>query len=83
MQVIQPGLFLLMQRFQDRKKDLRKIYGKSESFRSICHSYRTCLEAIEYWSTSEHEQAPLRTHEYAALIRELEKEIHQNLEECE
>ena len=81
MSVIHPGLFLIMQKFPDRKHALRQIYRKSESFQSICHNYQKCSEALRYWSESEHEKAPNRQREYSALLQELELEIIQSLEE--
>ena len=70
-----------MQRFPAHKDTLRQLYRQSESFQSICHSYQKCLEALRYWSESEHEEAPNRQREYSELKMELELEIIQALEE--
>ena len=79
--VIQPGLFLVLQRFPDRKEELRNLYRTSESFQSICHSYQECSEALAYWTNSDLETAPDRQREYTELINELEAEITLSLEE--
>jgi len=79
--VIKPGLFSIQQRFPDCKDSLRRLYRKSESFQGICQNYQECLNAFNHWSGSEDEQAPHRKHEYAELIKELEQEIIQRLEE--
>ena len=81
MKVIHPSLFLVMTRFPDQRKALRKMYRKSESFQAICHNYKKCSEALGYWKTSEHEAAPHRQREYTELLEELEMEIIQSLEE--
>ena len=81
MSIIQPGLFLILRRFPRHKNDLRQLYRTSDSFQAMCHNYQKCSEALNYWSASEHEQAPLRKQEYAELIMELEQEIIQTAEE--
>ena len=81
MPVIQPGLFLILRRFPNRKDELRQLYRTSESFQSICHSYHKCSEALGYWSESRLKVAPNRRREYLALLEELELEIIQSLDE--
>jgi hypothetical protein len=79
--VIHPGLFLIMQRFPERKDALRRMYRSCESFRSICNSYQQCSEALRHWVKSEHKESPNRQREYSELMQELEQEIIQSLEE--
>ncbi|MDJ0987856.1 MAG: hypothetical protein QNJ26_20100 [Desulfobacterales bacterium] len=81
MAVIHPSLFLVMERFPDRKDDLRQRYRTSESFQSLCQSYQKCNKALEHWSQSKHAEAPSRQREYSQLITELEQEIIQSLQE--
>jgi hypothetical protein len=78
--VIQPGLFLILQRFPYHKDDLRQLYRTSESFQAICHSYQKCSEAMDYWGKSEHAEARSRQREYSELKNELELEIIQSLD---
>jgi hypothetical protein len=79
--IIQPGLFLILQRFSDRKNALRQLYRTSESFQAICQSYQECSQALGYWSASGHPEAPNRQREYSELIKELEQEITLSLED--
>ena len=81
MAVIHPSLFLVMERFPDRKDDLRQRYRTSESFQSLCQSYKKCTEALDHWTTANHKEAPKRQQEYSELLTELEKEIIQSLQE--
>ena len=81
MSVIQPGLFLILQRFPHQKDALRRLYRTSESFQAICHSYQQCSKAFDYWSASGKKESPTRQREYSELIIELEKEIIHSLEE--
>ena len=80
MAVIQPGLFLILQRFPQRKEALRQLYRTSDTFQAICHSYQQCTEALDYWSISEHAEARSRQREYTELKNELEREIIQSLD---
>lgn len=79
MMVIKPGLFLVMQRFPDRRDLLRHRFLSSESFQSLCKDYQRCSEALAHWAKSEHENAPERHGEYFALLQELESDIIQSL----
>ena len=81
MTIITPGLFLVMNRFPDRRNELRQMYRTSESFESLCLNYQKCSAALDYWGKSKSEQAPERQREYAALLQELELEIIQGLEQ--
>ena len=80
MAVIQPSIFLVMNRFPDRRDILRRIYRTSESFRSICHNYQKCNKALEHWDKSKSAEASDRYQEYSVLLEELELEIIQSLE---
>ena len=79
MTVIQPGLFLLMQRFPDNKDELRHRFFNSKSFQSICKDYQRCSDALDYWAESERENAPDLHREYCGLLQELESEIIKGL----
>lgn len=80
MTIIQPGLFLIMQRFPDRKDMLRHRFLSSESFQSICEDYQRCSEALIYWAKSQHEKAPDLYREYLELLHEMESYIIKSLD---
>ena len=80
MTIIRPGLFLVMNRFPDRKNTLRQLYRSSEFFESLCLNYQKCSDALVYWGKSESKQATDRHEEYSELLQELELEIIQILE---
>ena len=80
MKIISPGLFLVMNRFPDRKNTLRQLYRSSETFESLCLNYQKCSDALVYWGKSEGKQATDRHEEYSELLLELELEIIQSLE---
>jgi hypothetical protein len=50
------------------------------TFRAICEDYDACINALQYWTTSEEPEASIRINEYRTLIRELEEEITQLLQ---
>ncbi len=70
-----------MQQDTESKDPIRRMYLTSNSFKSICHSYQKCSEAIRYWTESDRDEAPERQREYTALLHELELEIMQSLKE--
>ncbi|WP_419662274.1 hypothetical protein Dvar_27280 [Desulfosarcina variabilis str. Montpellier] len=80
MSVINPGLFLIMQRFPSAKDNLRQMYLSSPSFQSLCDDYQKCTEAIEHWTRSGHDQASERSREYRELRKSLESEIKERID---
>jgi hypothetical protein len=81
MTVIKPGLFLILRRFPDHKAAIRQMHRTSESFKSTCHDYQKSTEALHYWAKSSRSEAPDRSREYKMVLRELETEIKNSLEE--
>jgi hypothetical protein len=81
MTVIQPSLFSIFKRFPERKETIKVLFKNNESFKTLCEDYRRCAEALHHWNQSLDEDAPARTREYEALLRELEEEILQNVNE--
>ena len=75
MQIIEPGLFHLFERFPDRKGAVKALYRGSKDFQSLCEDYRQCVAALRYWSRSSEEYAPARRQEYTLLLQELEEEV--------
>lgn len=66
---------LVMARFPEHRESLQRLYGRSESFRSLCEDVRECLAALETWSRSMAEEAPAYRNEFATLLQELEEEL--------
>ena len=81
MTVIQPSLFILFDRFPERKETIKALFKNNESFRTLCEDYRRCGETQQHWKQSSDENAPARVREYEALLHELEEEISQNVNE--
>lgn len=83
MSIIHTGLFSIMERFPDYKDTIKRLYKKSHAFQTLCDDYRTCIEAHQHWCRSESEEGILRREEYAALLKDLEAEILENLNEAD
>lgn len=79
MTVISPGLFNVLKRFPDRKETIKRLFTESENFRSACEDYQRCAQSLQYWKQSASKEATARQEEYAALLRDLEEEILENL----
>lgn len=69
------SLDLIMTRFPGHRDSLERLYIQSESFRSLCDDIRECLIALETWSQSTVEEAPVYREEFAILLHELEDEL--------
>ena len=81
MPVIQTSVFPVLKRFPDRNDTVKQLFKESETFQSVCEDYRKCAEALRHWNESASDEAPERREEYAALLRDLEAEILQSLDE--
>ena len=81
MPVIQTSVFPVLKRFPDHKDIVKQLFKGNETFQSMCEDYRRCAEALRHWNESASDEAPARREEYATLLRELEAEILQNLNE--
>lgn len=81
MAVIQPGLFLIMKRFPERKDVLRDMYLQNDAFKTLCDDYSKCKSAIDHWTRCGDELAHDRYREYVDLMRDLESELLQRLGE--
>lgn len=81
MPVIQTSVFTVVKRFPDCKDTVKQLFKESEAFHNMCEDYRQCAEALRHWNESATEVAPARREEYARLLRDLEAEISQSLDE--
>jgi len=75
------SLFPVMKRFPNRRNAVKQLFKESNSFQTMCEDYRECIDALDYWKRSDSKEAPLRRTEYSALLRDLEMEILQKLNE--
>ena len=79
--VIQPGIFAVIKLLPDHEKSIKRLYKESELFRDLCESYQKCAEALKHWNASNLEEAPTRRDEYTPLLREIEADIAQQINE--
>jgi hypothetical protein len=79
MSLIRTSLFAVLERFPHRKAVVRQLFKENDSFQTLCEDYRKCAEALRHWNQSVAKEAIVRRQEYAALLRELETEIEENL----
>ncbi len=75
MAVIQSNVFYVVKRFPDHKNMILKFFRENQNFQTICEDYRRCTQALTQWNQSSSEKAPVRSKEYADLLRELEQEV--------
>jgi hypothetical protein len=73
--IIRPGLFLVIERFPDRRDEFKRLYAEQEPFRALCENYRQCRDALRYWARNDQIVAKDRRLEYQGLLLELEGEL--------
>lgn len=81
MKVIRTALFSVLKRFPEQQDNAKRLFKESEKFRTICEDFDDCVKALDHWSHSKEELAPIRRAEYSGIIQELEDEILKNLKE--
>lgn len=58
---------------------IETYYDTDDTFREIYNDYLSYYEAHQFWDNSRADEALTRREEYAELVRELEKELLQIL----
>lgn len=81
MTVIHSSVFGVIKRFPFYRDVICSLFTTNHNFVTLCDDYRVCHEAIRFWSLSDQRHASDRTEEYEALLKELEEEILQTLED--
>ncbi|MFZ5451582.1 MAG: hypothetical protein ACOZF2_06895 [Thermodesulfobacteriota bacterium] len=75
------ALAAVLERFPKAAVKIRELFLRSPSFQSLCEDYRDCLAAWQYWGQAASEESPVLCQSYTELLRELEEEVRQYLEE--
>ena len=83
MTVIPRCLFMVLKRFPERKEGIQRLFRGNNNFQSLCEDYQNCAEAVRYWNQSDSKEASTRREEYGGLLRDLEAEIVEYLNESE
>ena len=68
-------------RFPDQKAMMLRLLQDSDSFRTLCRDYQECVNALAYWKRTTAAEASLRRKEYDELLKDLEQEIVDHLQE--
>ena len=64
----------------DQKVSIDRLAGQDSEFLALCDDYDACVDALQYWGSSEEPGAETRAGEYRDLIGTLFEEITQILE---
>ena len=80
MELIKPSLFSVISRFPERKQLVQRLFRENETFRTLCDDYGKCVETLSYWNRATSEDSLALREDYTALIREIEDEIRQFIE---
>ena len=83
MGVINPAIFIILERFPESRGKITKLFASSPDFQVLCDDLRQCREALQYWNRSGKPDALARRQEYQELHQELENEIIRFLNDTE
>ena len=75
------ALTSVLEKFPEAALRIQELFLQSPSFQSLCEDYRDCLAAWCYWRQATSEEAPVLCQSYTELLRELEQEVRQYLEQ--
>ena len=75
------ALTSVLEKFPEAAARIRELFQQSPPFQSLCEDYRDCLAAWCYWRQATSEEAPVLCQSYTELLRELEQEVRQYLEQ--
>ena len=64
----------VLDRFGDRSRQIRRLFGIDETFREVCENYAECARALGHWSRA-HGEDRRRVEDYRTMLEELEGEI--------
>ncbi len=81
MKKIHADLFAVINRFPDQEDALKRLFLRSTDFQGICEDYRKCQDALLHLARSDNDDASASWKEYAMLLKELESEIIEYLNE--
>jgi hypothetical protein len=75
MTIIKNSVFHVLEKFPGRAGDIKRLYKESQEFQTVCEDCRQCAEALNHWSHSHKNEAPIRRQEYEQLLQELVDEF--------
>ncbi len=81
MTILHASLYTVLERFPDLRHAIKTRFKTNEMFKTICEDYQICLKTMRHWEQADGEDAIKRQLEYWALLKELEEEILQSLDE--
>jgi hypothetical protein len=65
-------------RFPDKKKAIKSLFEKSESFRVICKDYYDCKSMVDKFTQDSNKTCDLQR-EYKILMEEIEDELFKQI----
>lgn len=83
MPIVHTSLSAVLERFPELTHKIKRLFKQDRTFQEQCEDYRRCCRALEYWCRSDTQSAPSRREDYTELLKELETEILQRLDESE
>jgi hypothetical protein len=73
----------IREQLPDQQDSIDRLAGKDGEFLVLCDDFDACVDALQYWASSEEPGAQARVSEYRDLIGALFEEITHILEDYE
>ena len=81
--LIKPVLIRIIKRFPEYNDAICSLFRTIPSFNEICMDHEQCCKTLEHYQRQDSDEARLRTIEYGEILRGLELEIMQYLDDEE
>ncbi len=82
MEVIQADIFFILSLFPGEKDRIQKLMVEDAKFRDICEDYKICFLTLKRLDTSTSTDEATHRQDYEILLKELESELRQYLDEA-
>ena len=76
---IVPHIARIRRLFPERAEEIPRLALRNDAFRTICEDYSTALDALKRLESRNHPLELERILEYRGLIRDLERELREEL----
>ena len=77
--LINPVLIRIIERFPEYNDAICNLFRTNPSFNEICMDHEQCYKTLEHYQRQDSDEARLRITEYGEILRGLELEIWQYL----
>ena len=83
MPILHTSLSVVITKFPDHTAKIKRLFRENPNFYAQCEDYLRCSKALKFWERSGTQNGLARRDEYESILKDLESEILQSLNEYE